>query len=138
MCSQSKGIDSADISRFSSTLQSYCSADGCNSFASGPRLALRLFVYSEFGARRIRENGKCAGTWGDVCSWRPPLATRTLDLCESVRNIIHHNVYACLFVWSSVALLHPCSANAACVVERKLTVATLSHGPPKNAAIEAG
>src|SRR6185295_15025944 len=97
-----------------------------------------LLVQSEFGARGIRENGKCARTWGDVCSWRQDHATCSLDLFESVRNIIHHNVYACLFVWSSVALLHPCSANAACVVECKLTVATLSHGPTKNAAIEAG
>src|SRR6185436_6267889 len=97
-----------------------------------------LLVQSEFGSRRIRENGKCARTWGDVCSWRQHPAARCFDLCERVRNIIHHDVHARPFVWRSVALLHPCAAHAARVVERERTVATLSHGPAKDAAIEAG
>ena len=70
------------------------------------------------GARWIRENGKRARTWGNICSWRQHLPTCSLNLLESVRNIVNHDVYACLLVRSSVALLHPCSANTTCVVER--------------------
>src|SRR5215510_2344693 len=75
---------------------------------------------------------------GNICSWGQHLPTCSLNLLESVRNIVNHDVYACLLVRSSVALLHPCSANTTCVVERQLAVSTFSDGPAKNAAIEDG
>src|SRR5437773_6685241 len=101
-------------------------------------LAPRLLVQSEFRACGIRENGKCPGARRDLCSWRQHAAACSLNLLQGVWNVVDHDVYACLLIRSSVALLHPGPADTTRVIKRELAVAALSDRPAKNTAIEVG
>src|SRR5262245_31351761 len=79
-------------------------------------LAPWLLVQSEFVARGIREDGKCPGARRDVCSCHHHAAACSLNLLEGVRNVVDHDVYACLLIRSSVALLHPGPADTTGVI----------------------
>src|SRR2546425_2126786 len=98
--------------------------------------AAGFLVKTELIPRRIGEYRKCAHACADIRTKRQNAPPCSLDPLERIGDSIHHDIGPCPFVSSPIALLDPCAAHSAGVIEGELTVPTSPDLPAENAAVE--
>src|SRR5262245_5630211 len=101
-------------------------------------LAFGLFVEAKFIADRVSKRRKCPHVRPNVCTRRQNLTARLFNLLECIRNAVHHDVYACLLVWSSIGVLDPSTTHGPCIVKGQVAVPTRTNFPTKDARIKLG
>src|SRR5256885_2618041 len=98
--------------------------------------ALGFLVKPELVPDRISECRECPHVLPDLRSRRQHSAAGGLDTLERVRDRVHHDVRAGALIRRPVALLHPCAAHTAGIVERQLAIASRSHLPAEDGTVK--